>query len=352
MRSIDPATGKKIRAYAEFSVRTIDDSIQCAQSAFERWHKLSIEQRAGKIKAVAGVLRKNKEQYAQLMAKEMGKPISQGRGEIEKCALVCDFYAKGTKRYLASRSIKTEAKKSFVAFEPLGVILAVMPWNFPFWQVFRCAAPTLMAGNAVVLKHASNVCGCALAIEDIFKKAGFVNGVFKTLLIGNEKVGHVIRNPLVKAVTLTGSTGAGQAIAAQAGAVIKKTVLELGGSDPYLILEDADLEKSVETCVASRMINTGQSCISAKRFIVVRSCLKEFEQRFVEKMREQRIGFPLEEDTTLGPLARHDLRDALHQQVQKSITRGARLLLGGQIPEGPGAFYPPTVLTGVRKGMP
>jgi len=352
MRSIDPATGKIIKTYAEFSIKKIDSGIKDAQAAFERWHQLSFEQRAGKLKAAAGVLIRNKEQYARLMAREMGKPVSQGRGEIEKCALVCDFYAKEARRYLASRSIKTEAKKSFVTFQPLGVIVAVMPWNFPFWQVFRCAAPTLMAGNVLVLKHASNVCGCALAIADVFKKAGFPDGVFKTFLITNEKVGRLIRHPLVKAVTLTGSTGAGQAIAAQAGAVIKKTVLELGGSDPYLILEDADLRKTVETCVASRMINGGQSCVSAKRFIVVRSRLKEFEQRFVEKMREQRMGFPLEEDTSLGPLARHDLRDGLHRQVQKSIRRGARLLLGGQIPEGPGAFYPPTVLTNVRKGMP
>ncbi len=352
MHTIDPSTGKKIKTYAEFSLRRVDGQIQSAQAAFERWQRLSLAQRATQLKAVAVVLNKNKEQYARLMAAEMGKPISQGRGEIEKCAWVCDFYATQAKEYLKPMPVKSEAKKSFVAFEPLGVILAVMPWNFPFWQVFRCAAPTLMAGNTIVLKHASNVCGCALAIEDVFKKAGLPEGVLKTVLIGNEKVGHVILHPFVKAVTLTGSTGAGKAIAAQAGAVIKKTVLELGGSDPYIILHDADMARAVETCAASRMVNAGQSCVSAKRFIVVRSRLKEFEDRFVAHMHGQRMGSPLAEGTTVGPMARHDLRDSLHQQVQKSIQRGARLLLGGHVPADPGAFYPPTVLTGVQKGMP
>jgi len=276
----------------------------------------------------------------------------QGRNEIDKCAWSCDFYAQEAKSYLAPQLIKTEASKSFVSFEPLGIVLAVMPWNFPFWQVFRCAAPTLMAGNAVVLKHASNVCGCALAIEDIFKQAGLPVGLFTTLLISSQKVERLIQHPLVQAITLTGSTGAGQAIASKAGAVIKKTVLELGGSDPYIILEDANLVKAVEACAASRLINGGQSCIAAKRFIVVNSRLKEFEELFVEKMRAVRMGSPLDEETTLGPLARHDLRDGLHEQVQKSIKKGARLLLGGEIPDGKGAFYPPTVLTNVRKYTP
>jgi len=352
MQSIDPTTGRKIKSYREFSNKEINHALEEAQSAFEDWSKLSFDQRAEKIKAVAGILRNNKENYARLMAIEMGKPVVQGQNEIDKCAWICDFYAQEAKNYLAPQMIETQARKSFVSFQPLGIILAVMPWNFPFWQVFRCAAPTLMAGNAVILKHASNVCGCALAIEDVFKKAGLPAGLFKTLLVSSKKVERLIQHPLIQAVTLTGSTGAGQAIASQAGAVIKKTVLELGGSDPYIILEDADLMKAVEVCAASRLINGGQSCVAAKRFIVVNSRLKEFERCFVEKMRAVRMGSPLEEETTLGPLARHDLRDGIRDQVQKSITKGARLLLGGEIPDGKGAFYPPTVLTNVRKNTP
>jgi len=352
MQSIDPTTGRKIKTYREFSIKEVGCALDEAQSAFEDWRKLSLDRRAQKIRAVGTILRRNKNNYAKLMAMEMGKPIVQGQNEIDKCAWTCDFYAQEAKNYLAPVRIKTQASKSFVSFQPLGIILAVMPWNFPFWQVFRCAAPTLMAGNAVVLKHASNVCGCALVIEDIFKKAGLPAGLFKTLLVPSKKVERLIQHPLIQAVTLTGSTQAGQAIAAQAGAVIKKTVLELGGSDPYIILEDADLTKAVEACVASKLINGGQSCIAAKRFIVVNSRLKEFERLFVEKMRAVRMGSPLEEETTLGPLARHDLREALHNQVQKSIKKGARLLLGGEIPKGEGAFYPPTVLTNVRKYTP
>ncbi len=352
MISIDPSTGKKIKTYHQFSIKEMDRALDQAQLAFEDWRKLSLDRRAEKIKVVAAILRKNKEDYAKLIAMEMGKPLVQGRNEIDKCAWSCDFYAQEAKSYLAPQLIKTEASKSFVSFEPLGIVLAVMPWNFPFWQVFRCAAPTLMAGNAVVLKHASNVCGCALAIEDIFKQAGLPVGLFTTLLISSQKVERLIQHPLVQAITLTGSTGAGQAIASKAGAVIKKTVLELGGSDPYIILEDANLVKAVEACAASRLINGGQSCIAAKRFIVVNSRLKEFEELFVEKMRAVRMGSPLDEETTLGPLARHDLRDGLHEQVQKSIKKGARLLLGGEIPDGKGAFYPPTVLTNVRKYTP
>lgn len=352
MQSINPATGLKLRSYKELTLSQTDNGIKKSHRAFEQWRRLSIESRGARMKAAAVVLRKNKEHYARLMANEMGKPVSQGWGEIEKCAWVCEFYADQAKKYLAPQSVKTDAKKSYVAFEPLGVILAVMPWNFPFWQVFRCAAPTLMAGNTIVLKHASNVSGCALAIDEVFKKAGFPDGVFKTLLIPTEKVAFAIEHPLVQAVTLTGSTGAGQAIASRAGSVIKKCVLELGGSDAYIVLKDADLGKAAATCVASRFINGGQSCVSAKRFIVVRPLLKEFERRFVDGAGRQRMGSPLDETTTLGPLARRDLRDSLHVQVQKSVKKGARLLLGGEIPDGPGAFYPPTVLTHVRKGMP
>ncbi len=352
MQTVDPTTGKTIAFYEEISPAAMERGFKEVQAAFESWRLLSFDKRGEKMKAAAAVLRKHKKRYAVLMAMEMGKPVAQGEAEIEKCAVTCEFYADEAENFLAPQPIQTQGQKSFVTFQPLGLILAVMPWNFPFWQVLRCAAPTLMAGNAMILKHASNVCGCAIAIEEVFKEAGFPEGLFKTFLLPSTGVKDLLGHPLIKAVTLTGSTPAGQAIAAQAGALIKKTVLELGGSDAYIVLEDADMEKAVATCVASRLINGGQSCISAKRFIVAQARVKEFEDRFVEEMQSAIMGSPLLQETTLGPLARHDLRASLHEQVQKSIVKGARLLLGGEIPEGPGAFYPPTVLTDVKKGMP
>lgn len=352
MQSINPVTGKKIKSYSEFSPKKVADICRQAQESFEQWRGLSFQQRGVRMKKAAKILIRNKNLYARLMAKEMGKPLAQGAGEIEKCAWACEFYAREAQRYLSPEVIKTDASKSFVTFEPLGIVLAVMPWNFPFWQVFRCAAPTLMAGNAILLKHASNVCGCALAIEEVFKEAGFPPGIFRSLLISSSRVKDVIGHPFVQAVTLTGSTQAGQSIASAAGALIKKTVLELGGSDPYIILEDADLERAAETCATARLVNGGQSCIAAKRFIVVEKVLKEFTERFVASMQGRQMGDPLVEGVALGPLARHDLRDQLHAQVEKSIKMGARVLLGGIIPPNPGAFYPPTVLTNVRPGMP
>ncbi len=308
--------------------------------------------RSERMRQAATVLRAQRDAYAVLMAQEMGKPVTQGRGEIEKCAWLCDYYAEAAPAFLAPEAVSTDATKSFVTFEPLGVILAVMPWNFPFWQVFRAAVPALMAGNTMALKHASNVCGCALAVEEVFQQAAFPVGVFSTLLVGVKMVDQVIEHPAVRAATLTGSTGAGQAVAAKAGALLKKTVLELGGSDPYLILKDADLQAAAESCAASRLINGGQSCIAAKRFIVEEPVREQFEQLFVTHMQKRRMGDPLREETEVGPLARHDLRDALHRQVQDSIAKGARLLLGGTIPEGAGAYYPATVLSHVQKGMP
>ncbi|MBP9854438.1 MAG: NAD-dependent succinate-semialdehyde dehydrogenase [Candidatus Omnitrophica bacterium] len=352
MESVNPATGRKIKSYQETSLPEADLMIQQAQKSFEGWKKLSFIERGQKMKKASAILLENKEKYARLMANEMGKPFSQGKAEIEKCAWACNFYAKEAKNYLASELVKTEARKSFICYEPLGIILAIMPWNFPFWQVFRCAAPTLMAGNAIILKHASNVCGCALAIEDVFKKAGFPKGLFRSALIPSKDVKRLIQHPYIQAVTLTGSTQAGQKVAAQAGEVVKKCVLELGGSDPYIILEDADLERSVESCVASRLNNAGQSCVAAKRFIVVESIFKRFTEKFVEKMDLHKMGKPLDKKVTLGPLARHDLRDQLHKQVVESIEKGAQLLLGGLIPDDPGAFYPPTVLINVKPGMP
>jgi succinate-semialdehyde dehydrogenase/glutarate-semialdehyde dehydrogenase len=352
MDTVNPTTGEKIKSYPEFSLQEVEKACLQAEQAFQLWRLLSFKERGQQMKKAADILRKNKEQYARIAAEEMGKPLRQGEGEIEKCAWVCEFYAEEAKNYLAPELIKTDAAKSFITFQPLGVVLAIMPWNFPFWQVFRAAAPTLMAGNAMILKHASNVCGCALAIEDVFAQAGFPDRLFRNIFTSSKDIGRVIEHPFIQAVTLTGSTNAGKAVASKAGSVVKKAVLELGGSDAYIILEDADLEKSVETCVTSRLINGGQSCVSAKRFIVVEAIAKKFEERFVEKMKLSKMGSPFEKDITLGPLARHDLRDQLHDQVKRSVQKGAKLLCGGEIPHSAGAFYPPTVLSDVLPGMP
>ncbi|MBI4342447.1 MAG: NAD-dependent succinate-semialdehyde dehydrogenase [Candidatus Omnitrophica bacterium] len=349
--AVNPATGEVIRSYPELSARELQERLERADRAFAGWRRTPCRQRAGLMRAAANSLRARREDHAVLMAHEMGKPVAQGRAEVDKCAWLCDYYAEHAERFLTPEPIATDAAKSYVAFEPLGVVLAVMPWNFPFWQVFRAAVPALLAGNAVLLKHAANVPACALAIEEGFRAAGLPDGLFQTLLVGAARVASLIEHPRIHAVTLTGSTPAGQAVASKAGAMLKKTVLELGGSDPYLILEDADLEPAVEACVASRLINSGQSCIAAKRFIVAGSIRGRFEVLFVERMRAQTMGDPLREDVTVGPLARHDLRDSLHAQVTKSLAQGARLLLGGTIPSSKGAFYPPTVLTDVRKGM-
>jgi succinate-semialdehyde dehydrogenase/glutarate-semialdehyde dehydrogenase len=352
IQAINPTTGEIIHTYKEMDPAEVARTIAQAHEAFLGWRQTSMAERASRMQQAANLLRQQATDYGLLMAQEMGKPVKDGRAEVEKCAWVCDFYAEQAAQFLMPEVVETEASRSFVTFQPLGVVLAVMPWNFPFWQVFRFAAPALMAGNAGVLKHASNVPGCALAIAEIFRQAGFPEHLFATLLIGSAQVDAVIEHPLVKAVTLTGSTPAGQAVASKAGAMIKKTVLELGGSDAYVILADADVEAAVRTCVASRLINSGQSCIAAKRFIVVEPIREQVEACFVAEMRAAHMGDPLEEETTVGPLARYDLRDDLHQQVQDSIARGAQCLLGGAIPKGQGAFYPPTVLTHVSKGMP
>lgn len=350
--TIDPTTGETIRVYTELSPGEAALIVENADNAFHSWRRTSFDERAALMRQAASILRAGADEFARLMAEEMGKPVRDGRAEAEKCAWVCDYYAENAGRFLAPEYVETDAQESFVTFQPLGVILAVMPWNFPFWQVFRFAAPALMAGNTAVLKHASNVPGCALAIEDIFRQAGFPEGVFRTLLVGSSQVDGIIEHPLVRAVTLTGSTPAGRAVAAKAGEMLKKTVLELGGSDAYVVLDDADLDHAVETCVSSRLINSGQSCIAAKRFIVTAKNREAFERRYVERMKRARVGNPLDEATEVGPQARADLRDDLQRQVEESVARGARLLLGGEIPDGPGAFYPPTVLTGVRRGMP
>jgi succinate-semialdehyde dehydrogenase/glutarate-semialdehyde dehydrogenase len=350
--SINPATGETIATYPEMSPGDIANVIEQSHEAFLKWRTTSFAERARLMKAAAEVLRKRNEEFARLMAQEMGKPVRDGRAEVEKCATVCDYYADNAEQFLRPEPIETDATRSFVTFQPIGCVLAVMPWNFPFWQVFRFAAPGLMAGNAGLLKHASNVCGCALAIEEVFRQAGFPEHLFRTMLVSSRQVASIIENPRVAAVTLTGSTPAGQAVAATAGGCIKKSVLELGGSDPYVILEDADLEDAVETCVFSRLINSGQSCIAAKRFVVPRTIREAFEKRYVEIMKTRTVGDPMDEETVVGPQAREDLRDDLHRQVTESLEKGATCLLGGEIPEGPGAYYPPTVLTGVKPGMP
>jgi succinate-semialdehyde dehydrogenase / glutarate-semialdehyde dehydrogenase len=352
LQSINPSTDDVIRSYPEMPAGQVNEMIESSHHAFHEWKKTPFSQRASLMKKTASILKGRKAEFAEMMAIEMGKPLAQGAAEAEKCAWVCDYYADHAEKFLAREIVETDASRSFVTFQPLGVVLAIMPWNFPFWQVFRFAAPALMAGNAGILKHASNVSGCALQIEEIFRHAGFPQHLFRTLLVGSARVGAVIEHPLVRAATLTGSTPAGKSVAAKAGSLLKKTVLELGGSDPYIILEDADLEMTVDTCVTSRLINAGQSCIAAKRFIVVEPVRSKFEEMFVEKMKAKRMGDPMQQGVDLGPQAKKDLRDDLHRQVQKSIELGARALLGAELPQGKGAYYPPSVLTDVRKGMP
>jgi succinate-semialdehyde dehydrogenase/glutarate-semialdehyde dehydrogenase len=352
IKSINPANGETLKTYDEITPEQAAAAVESAHAAWISWRQTSFAERGLLMRRAGLTLRERRHELAKLMALEMGKPLKQGIAEAEKCAWVCDYYAENAEGHLAPDLIRTEGSKSYVAFEPLGVVFAVMPWNFPLWQVFRFAAPALMAGNTGVLKHSSNVPGCALVIEEIFRQAGFPADTFRTLLIGSRQVQAVIEHPRVRAVTLTGSTPAGKSVAAQAGAALKKTVLELGGSDPYVVLEDADLDLAIQTCVNSRLINSGQSCINAKRFVVAESILPAFTEGYVSLMKSKKVGDPLLEETEVGPMARHDLRDELHQQVLASIKHGARLLLGGEVPSGSGAYYPPTVLADVRPGMP
>ncbi|MHB8337565.1 MAG: NAD-dependent succinate-semialdehyde dehydrogenase [Ignavibacteriaceae bacterium] len=352
IKSINPATDEEIKSYQVMDEIEIAKIISLSNSDFLSWKETGFSERTLKMKRAAEILRQKRDSLGKLMTLEMGKPILQSKSEIEKCAWVCDYFADNAERFLSDEVIATEASKSFVTFRPLGVLLAVMPWNFPFWQVFRFAAPNLMAGNACILKHSSNVTGCALAIEEIFREAGFPENIFRTLIVPSKRIKEIIENKNIRAVTITGSVAAGKSVAGLAGSVLKKTVLELGGSDPYLILKDADLEQASGTCVVSRLINGGQSCIAAKRFIVVEDVYKEFERLFLQKMEKRKMGNPLDTANDLGPQARTDLRDELHEQVQRSIRLGAKLLLGGYIPDIKGAYYPPTVLADVRPGMP
>ncbi len=349
---INPATNEKVNEYTLLNDGEVSERIASCFDAWTRWTKSAMQDRSDRMNKAADILRERKEKYARLMTQEMGKPLSAGISEVEKCAWVCEYYASKAGEFLDEIIIDSDASESFVTFQPLGPVLAVMPWNFPFWQVFRFAAPALMAGNAGLLKHASNVPGCALAIEEVFRDAGFPERLFSTLLIKSSQVESVIRNDKVKAVTLTGSTPAGKAVASVAGEELKKTVLELGGSDPYVILADAEISKAAETCAASRMINSGQSCIAAKRFIVVEEVYEAFLESFVREMQKYKPADPMDPETSLGPMARIDLRDELHNQVLKSIEKGAKCVLGGTIPEKQGAWYFPTVLVDVSGGMP
>lgn len=352
MQSINPLNGTVVKEYTTLTPSEVSEKLLVAEGAFQSWKKTSFEERSALLIKLGEVLRNRKQDLAELMAIEMGKPFEQGIAEVEKCAFCCDYYAQHAAQFLQKQLIQTDASKSFVSFQPLGVILAIMPWNFPFWQVLRFFCPTIMAGNTAVLKHASNVPGCAMAIELIVREAGFPEGLFQTLLIGSKDVDAVIEDPRIKAVTLTGSTDAGKKVAAKAGSLIKKSVLELGGSDAYVILADADIDKTVEICVNSRLINSGQSCIAAKRFIVVKDVAEEFTTKFQALMQSKQYGDPLQKDFAIGPMARHDLRDQLHDQVQQAIKAGARCTLGGFIPDDEGAFYPPTILTAITKDNP
>jgi len=352
IESLNPATGEVLETFREIGREDVERMLAAAHAAFLEWRDARYAARAKNMRQAATILRTRKLDYARLMTLEMGKPIVQGEAEIEKCAWTCEYYADHAEALLAEQPRQTDASRSYVRFDPLGVVLAVMPWNFPFWQVFRFAAPALMAGNAAVLKHASNVPRCALTIEEIFREAGFPRGLFATALVGSSAVPALIADRRVAAVTLTGSDHAGSQVAQHAGRELKKTVLELGGSDPFIVLADADLAAAASTAADARLVNSGQSCIAAKRFIVVEAVADRFLDRFVQELRSRRVGDPLARETQVGPQARVDLRDALHRQVEESVKRGAKLLLGGQVPPGKGAFYPATLLTAVDKGMP
>jgi succinate-semialdehyde dehydrogenase / glutarate-semialdehyde dehydrogenase len=352
IESINPTTGEMLRRFEPLTPAELGGKVETAYEAFRSWRETPFAERSALLMRAAELLESEKAGWGRLMALEMGKPIGAGVAEAEKCAWACRYYAENTQRFLADEPVATDARESFVRYQPLGPVLAVMPWNFPFWQVFRFAAPGLMAGNVGLLKHASNVPQCALAIEEIFRRAGLPQGVFQTLLIGSDRVGALVEDPRIAAVTLTGSEAAGVSIGRAAGGQIKKMVLELGGSDPFAIFPSANLEDAVSTAVKARTINNGQSCIAAKRFLVHRDIAGEFERRFVEKMEALKVGDPLDPATEIGPLATPKIRDDVDEQVRKTVAAGARLLLGGKSLDRPGNFYAPTVLADVPAGSP
>jgi succinate-semialdehyde dehydrogenase/glutarate-semialdehyde dehydrogenase len=350
--AIDPHSGERLRSFPTAAAKDVSAALARSERAFREWRRTSFVERAEILRRAASRLRDGAPAHARLMAEEMGKPLASGVAEVEKSAWVCDYYAEHAEAMLADEVTPTEARLSYVAYRPLGPIFAIMPWNYPFWQVFRFAAPALMAGNTVVLKHAPNVPGSAQALERLLLDAGLPEGCFQSLFLTNAQAGAAIRNRRVRGITLTGSVRAGKAVARQAGASIKRTVLELGGSDPYVVLEDADIEQAATLCVRSRLSNSGQSCIAAKRLIVVEPVRKAFTDAVVERMRAAKVGNPMDDGTEVGPLAREDLRAGLHDQVARSVAKGARVLLGGEMPNGRGWYYPTTVLADVAKGMP
>ena len=352
IHSQNPTTGEIIHTYSLHTPEACEAALAQCQNTWIEWRKTSFDLRKSLLLKLSARLKENQEAYARLIAKEMGKPITQGLQEVNKCAWVCEYYADHGASFLADIPMEKGTTKAAITHQPLGIILAIMPWNFPFWQVLRAAAPALMAGNAMILKHASNVPGCAEAIEALLKDSGFPAGLLTSLLVDTPQTEALIKDPRIQGVTMTGSTEAGRHVAALTGRLLKKTVMELGGSDPYIILKDADLDLAAEACATSRMINAGQSCIAAKRLIVAESVRETFEQKLLERLARYTPCDPQSKDTNLGPLARADLRDALHAQVTQSIKMGAQCLLGGKFPEGPGSFYPATLLTRVKAPMP
>ena len=352
IQTINPTTGEVLETFEPYNERQINEALEQARHAFVQWRATPFAERANHLHSIASSLRDHQAELARLAVLEMGKSITEAEAEVEKCAWNCDYFAEHAQEFLREEHIATNATKSYIAFHPLGVILAVMPWNFPYWQVFRFAAPTLMAGNTAVLKHASNVSRVALEIERIFQEAGLPQGVLRTVLVPGSETRRLIEDPRIEAVTLTGSDAAGVEVAAASGHVLKKTVLELGGSDAFIVLEDADLDQAAQVAVTARFQNNGQSCIAAKRFIVVESVAEAFERKFVEAVSKAQVGNPLNRETRIGPMARGDLRDALDRQVQASIQMGARVLLGGKPIEGKGYFYAPTIVTDVTSDMP
>lgn len=347
----NPTTEKVIQQYETLEEAQVEAIIQKSEHSFAHWRNIKTEKRADYLYRIAALLRQRKQDYAILIAEEMGKPINDGQKEIEKCAWVCEYYAENAEKLLEPQTINTEYSSSSIHYQPLGIIFAIMPWNFPFWQVFRFAAPNLMAGNVAILRHAENTTGCGLAIAQLFLDAGFPEYTFQTVVITHETAEFIIKHPLIRGVTLTGSPNAGRSIASQAGQAIKKVVLELGGNDPYLILKDADLVQAANVCVQSRLFNSGQVCIAAKRIIVEEAIYDEFQSLVLEELRHYTLGDPLDSATRLGPLARADLRETVHQQVLTNLSQGAQLIVGGVIPTKTGVFYPPTVIGNVTQNM-
>ena len=352
LQTVNPATGQPGKAYDAHSIDDAKAAAKAARAAFLDWRRTSFAERSVVIRKAAEILRARKDEFARLMTEEMGKTVTDGRAEVEKCAFHCDWFADHAEEYLRHEPADIGGGEAFITFNPIGIVLAVMPWNFPFWQVFRAAAPALMAGNGMLLKHASNVPGCALAIEEVLHQAGVPKDLFQALLLPSHDIETLIKDDNVAAVTLTGSVPAGKAVATAAGSVLKKCVLELGGSDAYVILDDVDIGAAAKIAAAARMVNGGQSCIAGKRFIVVRKILEQFENALINEMRTYEMSDPRREGARLGPMQSVHARDEIHRQVTESVRKGARLLLGGHVPDRPGAWYPATVLTNVHPGQP